>query len=58
MASLFLLGDGTNVAPKILNPPYEKKIVVTIASYNNEKFFKKNLENPSFPLFQTKAKYQ
>ncbi len=48
MASLFLLGDGTNVAPKILNPPYEKKIVVTIASYNNEKFFKKNLESIFF----------
>ena len=34
-----------NFAPEIENPPYEKKLVVVIASYNNEKYYKKNLDS-------------
>jgi len=42
---LFAFGSFKNFAPKIASPPYEKKIVVTVPSYNNEEYFEKNLES-------------
>ena len=34
-----------NYAPKVENPPYEKKLVVIIPSYNNERYYKQNLDS-------------
>ncbi|MCH9617844.1 MAG: hypothetical protein SP4CHLAM5_11870 [Chlamydiia bacterium] len=42
MFSLF--GSEYNFAPKIENPKTEKKMVVCILSYNNENYYKRNLD--------------
>lgn len=41
----FLEANQYNYAPKIKNPPYEKKLVICVASYNNQNYYKKNLDS-------------
>ena len=38
-------GGKYNYAPKVENPLYEKKLVVIIPSYNNERYYEQNLDS-------------